>query len=124
MTSDESVLGRLKARGEEMFGKVTGELMANPNFMKALQAGLLAKEKLDKAVAKALKSMNVPTRVEFKRAVARIEELERQIEGLQAALKARPAAPKPARPAARKATRRKAPPKAAKAPAPPAEPAE
>jgi hypothetical protein len=124
MASDESVLGRLKARGEEMFGKVTSELMANPNFMKALQAGLLAKEKLDKAVAKALKSMNVPTRVEFKRAVARIEDLERQIEGLQQAVKARPAAaPKPARPAARKATRRKAATKAAKAPAP-TEPAE
>jgi hypothetical protein len=56
------------------------------------------KEKLDEAVAKALKNMNIPTRTEFKKAVRRIEALEEQIAGLKAKAARPPAAPrKPAR---------------------------
>lgn len=87
-----SVLDQLKARGEELFGRVSSELMANPNFMKALETAWKGKARLDEAVGEALKRMNIPTRTEFKRAVKRIDDLERQL----AELKAR--AEKPARP--------------------------
>jgi polyhydroxyalkanoate synthesis regulator phasin len=79
MSDDSSVFSRLRARGEELFGQVSNELMKNPQFIKAMQAAVRGKEKLDEAVAEALKTMNVPTRTEFKRALERIEALERQV---------------------------------------------
>jgi polyhydroxyalkanoate synthesis regulator phasin len=41
------------------------------------------KEKLDTAVGRALKQMNIPTRSEFKKALSRIEALEREVAGLK-----------------------------------------
>ncbi len=79
-----SVLDQLKARGEELFGRVSSELMANPNFMKALETAWKGKARLDEAVGEALKRMNIPTRTEFKRAVKRIDDLERQLAELKA----------------------------------------
>lgn len=85
-----SVLDQLKARGEELFGRVSAELMSNPNFMRAMQTAWKGKARFDEAVGEALKRMNIPTRTEFKRAVKRIEELERQLAELKAQA-ARPA---------------------------------
>ena len=79
MYDENSILGRIKARGEEVFNQVSSELMKNPQFVSAMQAAVWGKEKLDEAVAQALKAMNVPTRTEFKRALDRIEALERQV---------------------------------------------
>ena len=81
---------RLKARGEEVFNRVAGELMSNPTFVKALQGAMKGKEKLDKAAGRALKQMNIPTRSEFKRALERIEALEGEVEALRQRAKARP----------------------------------
>ena len=78
MYDENSILGRLRARGEEFFNQVSGELMKNPQFVSAMQAAVAGKEKLDETVAQALKTMNIPTRTEFKRALDRIEALERQ----------------------------------------------
>jgi hypothetical protein len=75
---ENSILGRIRARGEEFFNQVSGELMKNPQFVSAMQAALAGKEKLDEAVARALTTMNIPTRTEFKRALDRIEALEQQ----------------------------------------------
>jgi BMFP domain-containing protein YqiC len=86
----DSVLGQLRARGEQLFGRVSAELMANPNFMRALEAAWKGKAKLDEAVALALKRMNIPTRTEFKKALKRIDELESRLAGLES---------KPAKPA-------------------------
>jgi hypothetical protein len=104
VSAPTGVFERLKARGEEVFSKVSNELMANPQFLRALQGAMKGKEKLDEAVAKALKNMNIPTRTEFKKAVRRIEALEAEV----AELKARAAKPAP-RQAARRAAARKAP---------------
>ena len=82
--SDENVFDRWRARGEAVFNQVSEELMKNPNFVKAMQAATKGKEKVDVAVGQALKAMNVPTRSEFRRAVARIDALERQVAALQA----------------------------------------
>ncbi len=110
MKEKRSVFDSLKARGEEVLGRVSGELMANPHFMKAMQAAMEGKQKLDQAAARTLKQMNIPTRTEFKKALHRIEALEQEI----AALKAKPkAAPK----------RRKAAPRKVKPAASPSEPA-
>jgi hypothetical protein len=76
---ENSILGRLRARGEEFFSQASSELMKNPQFVSAMQAAVWGKEKLDEAVAQALKAMNLPTRTEFKRALERIEALERQV---------------------------------------------
>jgi polyhydroxyalkanoate synthesis regulator phasin len=91
--SDESVFDRWRARGEAVFNQVSAELMKNPNFVKAMQAAMKGKERVDVAVGRALKAMNVPTRSEFRRALARVEALEQQV----AALKAERAAPAPPR---------------------------
>lgn len=106
MNPPAGVFERLKARGEEVFAKVSNELMSNPQFMKALQSAMKGKEKLDEAVAKALKNMNIPTRTEFGKAVRRIEVLEGQL----AELKAKAAKPAPAR---KKTARKKTPGKSA-----------
>ena len=80
--SDEgrSVFDRLKERGEEVFTQVSNELMQN----RALHEGhagrrCAGKQKLDEAAGRALKTMNIPTRTEFKRARRAIEALEREL---------------------------------------------
>jgi polyhydroxyalkanoate synthesis regulator phasin len=98
MTVDRGLLDRLKSRGEEMLSQVSGELMSNPRFMKAMEGAMRGKEKLEDGVGQALKQMNVPTRTELKRALSRIETLEREVAALKAKAKARPpVARKPAR---------------------------
>ena len=79
MYDENSILGRLRARGEEFFNQVSSELMKNPQVVSAMQAAVWGKDKLDDAVAQGLKAMSVPTRTEFKRALDRIEALERQV---------------------------------------------
>ncbi|HVQ30416.1 MAG TPA: poly(R)-hydroxyalkanoic acid synthase subunit PhaE [Vicinamibacteria bacterium] len=101
---DKSMFDRLKARGEEVLGQVTNDLMQNEHFMKAMQGALQGKQKLDQAVGRAMKTMNVPTRSELKRAVARLETLEREVADLKGKLaaKARPAAKKSRKTATKK----------------------
>lgn len=89
--SDDSVFDRLKAKGEQVFSQVSGELMKNPQFLKAMQAAYQGKERFDEAAARALKSMNIPTRTEFKKALRRIEALETELQALKAAAKSKPA---------------------------------
>lgn len=101
MSEEETMFERLKARGEEVFQQVSGELMANPRFMSAVQSALKGKEKLDEAAGRALKAMNVPTRTEFKKAVRRIEALEAELAEAKAKMKA--AAKKSAKKAKKKA---------------------
>jgi polyhydroxyalkanoate synthesis regulator phasin len=95
--TDKNVFDRLKARGEEMLTQVSAELMQNERFVKAIQSALKGKQALDQAAGRALKQMNIPTRSEFKKAVARIESLERELSDLKAKPSARPAARKSAR---------------------------
>lgn len=85
MTGPQSVFDRLKARGEEVLTQVSGELMSNPRFMKAMEAAWQGKAKLDEAVVRALKTMNIPNRTEFKKALRRIEALELEVASLKAA---------------------------------------
>ena len=87
MTQEKGLLDRLKARGEEVFTKISGELMSNPHFMKAMEGAMRGKQKLDQAVGRALKSMNMPTRSELKRAIGRLESLEQEVAGLKDRLK-------------------------------------
>ena len=82
--SDESVFDRWRARGEAVFNQVSEELMKNPNFVKAMQAAMKGKERVDVAVGQALKAMNVPTRSEFRRALSRIDALEHELAALKA----------------------------------------
>ncbi len=98
MTVDRGLLDRIRSRGEEVLTQVSGELMSNPRFLKAMEGAMRGREKVEEAVGQALKQMNVPTRSELKRAVSRIETLEREVAALKAKAKSRPAAPrKPAR---------------------------
>jgi polyhydroxyalkanoate synthesis regulator phasin len=96
----------LRARGEEFLTQISNELMSNPRFIQAMQAAVRGKEWIDDAVARALRTMNVPTRTEFKRAVARIDALEREL------AEAKRQAAAPARAARKKTSKRR--PRAAK----------
>lgn len=87
MTIDQGLIGRIRARGEEVLSQVSGELMANPRFMKAMEGALRGREKVEEAVTLALKQMNVPTRTELKRALGRIEALEREVVALRGELR-------------------------------------
>jgi hypothetical protein len=79
VSSQRGVFDFLRSRGEEFLTQVSNELLANPRFLKAMQAAMRGKEWVDEAVAQALRTMNVPTRTEFKRAVARVDALEREV---------------------------------------------
>jgi len=92
----KGLLERLKTRGEEVFTQLSAELMSNRHFMKAMEGAMRGKRKLDRAVGQALKTMNVPTRTEFKRALGRIETLERELAAVKA--KAGKRAPRRTRP--------------------------
>jgi polyhydroxyalkanoate synthesis regulator phasin len=96
MTIDRGILDRIRARGEEVLTQVSAELASNPRFAKAVEGAMRGKERLERGVGRALKQMNVPTRSELKRALARIESLEREVAALKAKTKARPAGRKPA----------------------------
>lgn len=86
----------LRSRGTALVAQVSDELMSNPRFLRAVETAYRGKERLDGAVGRALKSMNVPTRSEFKRAVSRIEALERELAESRRE-KARPATARPKR---------------------------
>lgn len=90
MKDAKSVFDILKARGSAALDQVSVELMKSPHFVKALQGAMRGKERLDQAVGRVLKNMNIPTRTEFKRALARIEALERELAELKAKAAARP----------------------------------
>lgn len=90
MSEDKSLFERLKERGDEMLTQISGELMQNPHFVKAMEGAMRGKQRLDEAAGRALRGMNIPTRSEFKRALSRVESLEHEVEALKAKLKKRP----------------------------------
>jgi polyhydroxyalkanoate synthesis regulator phasin len=106
MPIDTNLLDRLKSRGEEVFTQVSAELMNNPGFMKAMEGALKGKEKVDATAAQAIKSMNIPTRTEFKRALRRIDALEGEVADLKAKLKKAQAASRVKTKATKKASSR------------------
>ena len=79
MRDDDNILHRLRAKGEELLSQASGEIGKSPQLVAALQAAVWSKEKLDDAVQRAMKAMNVPTRTELQAALDRIETLERQV---------------------------------------------
>jgi hypothetical protein len=83
MPEDKSLFDRLRERGDEVLQQITGELSQNPQFIKAMEGAMRGKQKLDQVAANAMKSMNIPSRTEFKRAVARIESLEEEVTSLK-----------------------------------------
>ena len=91
MSEEKGLFDRLKERGDEMLAQVSGELMQNPHFVKAMEGALRGKQKIYEGAARALKSMNIPTRSEFKKALARIESLEHELLAVKAKLKKGPA---------------------------------
>jgi polyhydroxyalkanoate synthesis regulator phasin len=99
----------LRTKGSAVMSQVSDELMKSPAFLRALETAYQGKERLNGAVGHALKTMNVPTRSEFKRAVARIEALEREL----AERKREAEAPAPPATKRRPAPRRKKTPPAA-----------
>jgi polyhydroxyalkanoate synthesis regulator phasin len=91
MTIDRGLLERIRARGEEVLTQVSAELMSNPRFAKALEGAMRGKETVERVAGQALRQVNVPTRSELKRALSRIESLEREVAALKTKAKARSA---------------------------------
>ena len=81
-----SVFDVLKERGEEVMNQISGELMQNPAFIKAMQGAIKGREKIEEAATQALRGMNIPTRTEFKKALSKIEALERELAVQRAAV--------------------------------------
>jgi polyhydroxyalkanoate synthesis regulator phasin len=94
VSGERGVFDFLRARGEEFLTQVSNELMSNPRFIRAMQAAVRGKEWIDQAVAQALRTMNVPTRSEFKRALARIDVLERELSDVKRQAAARRKTPR------------------------------
>jgi len=90
MTVDPSFLKRLRTRGEEVLTQVSAELGSNPRLMRAMAGAQRGRQKLEQAVSRVLRQMNVPSRSELKRAIARIDALEREIATLKAKPRAKP----------------------------------
>ena len=87
--STKSVLDRLRSRGGELLGQVSAELMANEHFVHAVQGAVRGREKLETAVSRVLKTLNVPTRTELKKVQARLDALEAELAALRSAGKKR-----------------------------------
>jgi polyhydroxyalkanoate synthesis regulator phasin len=100
MKVNHGLLDRLRSRGEEVLTQVSAEVMSNPRFLKAMEGAVRGKEKLEEAARKAVEQMNVPTRSDLKRALSRIETLEREVASLK---KARPRPAAARKPVARRA---------------------
>ena len=83
MAEDTGFLNRLRSRGQEYLTQVSAELSQNPRFMQAVAGAMRGKERLEEAVGRVLRQMNVPTRSELKRAVARIDALEKELASLK-----------------------------------------
>jgi len=83
MADDSGFFDRLRSRGQEVLTQVSAELGQNPRFMQAVAGAVRGKEKLEEAAARALRQMNVPTRSELKRALARIDALEKEVRTLK-----------------------------------------
>ena len=94
MSVEKNLIDRLRERGEEVFSQISGQLMSNPQFTKAMEHAFRGKETMDRAVGRVLKQMNIPTRTEFKKALARIEVLEGELAALKAQAAARRRAPR------------------------------
>ena len=87
MSDDKGLFERLKERGDEMLTQISGELMQNQHFVKAMEGAMRGKQRLDEAAARALRGMNIPSRSEFKRALSRVEALEQEVAALRAKAK-------------------------------------
>jgi chromosome segregation ATPase len=85
MERDEGLLDRLRSRGQEVLTQVSAELNQNPRFMQAVAGAMRGKEKLEEAVSRALRQMNLPSRSEWKRVVARVEALEKELAAVKRA---------------------------------------
>jgi polyhydroxyalkanoate synthesis regulator phasin len=83
MDEDAGLLNRLRSRGQEVLTQVSAELSQNKHFMQAMAGAMRGKERLEQAVGRVLRQMNVPTRSELKRAVARIDALEKELAELK-----------------------------------------
>ena len=83
MAEDSGFLNRLRSRGHEYLTQVSAELSQNPRFMQAMAGAMRGKERLEEAVGRVVRQMNVPTRSELKRAVARIDALEKELLALK-----------------------------------------
>ena len=106
MTIDRGLLDRIKARGEEVVTQISADLMSNPRFVKAIESAMRGKEKIEEAAGQALRRMNLPAGGELRRALARIEVLEREVAALKAARRTRrPGARKAATPPAKRKSR-------------------
>ena len=101
MKEPKEMFDFLRSRGTALAAQVSDELMGNPAFLRAVETAYRGKERLNGVVGQALKTMNVPTRTEFKRAVARIDALERELAESTRARKAATARAR-RRPAARR----------------------
>lgn len=97
MRDARSLFAELKDRGGAVLAQVSSELMESPHFAKAVEGAMRGKQRLDQAVGRVLKNMNIPTRTEFKRALGRIEALERELADLKAKARTRPRRPTPTR---------------------------
>jgi hypothetical protein len=93
VTDTKTVLDRLRARGSEVLAQASAELMSNEHFVKAVQGAVRGREKVETAVGRALKTLNVPTRSELKKVQARLDALEAEVAHLRSAARKRKGRP-------------------------------
>ena len=94
---------QLRQRPQQgVVAQVAGDLGQNKRFMQAMAGAMRGKERVEEAVGRVVRQMNVPTRSELKRAVARIDALEKELAALKRSR------PKAGRSRARTSSKRKA----------------
>ncbi len=86
MITDHPTFKKMLATGEEQFGKLASQLIANERFISTLQAAVTkaisAKGLLDKQLVAALEALHVPTTADLEKLNDRLDEVERIFEGL------------------------------------------
>jgi polyhydroxyalkanoate synthesis regulator phasin len=86
MLTDNPLLKKMIATGEEQIGRIASQVIANEKFVQSLQSAvaraLEAKGLLDRQLASALAAMHVPTTQDMQKLNDRLDELERIFESL------------------------------------------
>lgn len=86
---DQSVLGKIKGKGEEMFAQLSTELASNPLFLKAFERAMKAKKSIDKTATSAMSAMNVPTTRDIHKIQKRLDAIDSKLEDILTALQTR-----------------------------------
>ena len=81
--TDESLRGKISARGTDALGEVADAMLENPVLNQVLQAAFGAREAASQARDRAMHNLHVPTEAEVDRLVRRLRATSERLEAVE-----------------------------------------